>query len=475
MRGCVRRPSATCIGAHRQKAGARRGDAGRRRGQQVPLRPGAVEAQGRRPARRLATVLHVAGPGRVSDCNTLLSRSCRTQRNSVHEVLGGTGAFVADAADPRGRPISTTAARYPVITGDYAARPELGVACRSSPGRRSAKPTPVFTKLDESVVDEELARWTRATSASAAEMPRSGRAPSAPSVTPRGARRRRRTRCPSPVVDNHTHLDIPSRAATSRLGRRPTPARAAAAVGVDRGSSRSAATSPASRCHVEARRAPRRELLGAVALHPNEAPRLAGAGRPGRGVRARSSRWRATRGSASSARPASTTSAPAPEGGPRSRTSFRWHIDLAKRPGMALQIHDRDAHADVLRDPGGGGRARAHGPALLLRRRRDGARVRRAAATYLSFAGTVTFNNARAPARGAARCPARPAAGRDRRAVPHAGPAPGCAERLVLVPLTVRAMAAVLNVDVPTLCRAVSENSERVYGPWGAERIGQTA
>jgi TatD DNase family protein len=36
-------------------------------------------------------------------------------------------------------------------------------------------------------------------------------------------------------------------------------------------------------------------------------------------------------------------------------------------------------------------------------------------------------------------------------------------------------MAAVLNIDVPALCRAVSENSERVYGPWGAERTGQTA
>ena len=43
------------------------------------------------------------------------------------------------------------------------------------------------------------------------------------------------------------------------------------------------------------------------------------------------------------------------------------------------------------------------------------------------------------------------------------------------MPVTVRAMAAVLNLDVPTLCRAVSENSERVYGPWDAERVGQSA
>ena len=35
-----------------------------------------------------------------------------------------------------------------------------------------------------------------------------------------------------------------------------------------------------------------------------------------------------------------------------------------------------------------------------------------------------------------------------------------------LVPLTVRAMAAVLGVAVPTLCEALSDNAERLYGPW---------
>jgi TatD DNase family protein len=34
------------------------------------------------------------------------------------------------------------------------------------------------------------------------------------------------------------------------------------------------------------------------------------------------------------------------------------------------------------------------------------------------------------------------------------------------VPLTVRAMAGVLNVDVPSLCTAITATSERVYGPW---------
>ena len=37
--------------------------------------------------------------------------------------------------------------------------------------------------------------------------------------------------------------------------------------------------------------------------------------------------------------------------------AFRWHIDLAKRLGKPLMIHDRDAHDDVLRRPRRGGRA----------------------------------------------------------------------------------------------------------------------
>jgi len=32
--------------------------------------------------------------------------------------------------------------------------------------------------------------------------------------------------------------------------------------------------------------------------------------------------------------------------------------------------------------------------------------------------------------------------------------------------LTMGAMAGVLTVDVPTLCRALSANFERIYGSW---------
>ena len=45
-----------------------------------------------------------------------------------------------------------------MITGDYSATPRVGVAAGRRSGTPVGKPTPIFTKLDPSVVDEELAR-----------------------------------------------------------------------------------------------------------------------------------------------------------------------------------------------------------------------------------------------------------------------------------------------------------------------------
>ena len=109
---------------------------------------------------RLATVLHVALQC-VSDCNTLLAPFLPHAANKVHAVLGGEGEKfpmpvieqVTELEPDNGAGLTT----YPVITGDYSATP----AWESHPiavGTPIAKPTPVFTKLDPSVVEEELAR-----------------------------------------------------------------------------------------------------------------------------------------------------------------------------------------------------------------------------------------------------------------------------------------------------------------------------
>ncbi len=104
---------------------------------------------------RLATVLYVAAQA-ATDCNVLLSPFLPHAANRVDEVFGGAGDLqpmphIEEVEDLDGGP------GYPVITGDYAgaarwARREL------VPGTPVAKPTPVFTKLETSVVDEELQR-----------------------------------------------------------------------------------------------------------------------------------------------------------------------------------------------------------------------------------------------------------------------------------------------------------------------------
>ena len=109
---------------------------------------------------RLATVLHVAAQC-VSDCNTLLAPLLPHAANKVHLVLGGEGELmpmprvdeVAELDPDNGAGLSS----YPVITGDYSATP----VWESRPvvvGAKVDKPTPVFTKLDPAVVEEELGR-----------------------------------------------------------------------------------------------------------------------------------------------------------------------------------------------------------------------------------------------------------------------------------------------------------------------------
>lgn len=107
---------------------------------------------------RLATVLHTLVQC-VSDLNTILAPFLPHAANRVHGVLGGEGELVpmprletVTGLDPEDEGRS-----WPVITGDYSGFPRW----ESRPvvvGTPISKPAPVFTKLDESVVDDELAR-----------------------------------------------------------------------------------------------------------------------------------------------------------------------------------------------------------------------------------------------------------------------------------------------------------------------------
>lgn len=112
---------------------------------------------------RLATVLHVAAQC-VVDCNTLLAPFLPHSANLVHAAFGGEGEFMpmprVETVEELDTDNGAGLATYPVITGDYSATPSW----ESHPvrvGAPVAKPTPIFTKLDPSVVADELARLER--------------------------------------------------------------------------------------------------------------------------------------------------------------------------------------------------------------------------------------------------------------------------------------------------------------------------
>jgi len=265
---------------------------------------------------------------------------------------------------------------------------------------------------------------------------------------------------PIPVVDNHTHLDI-ARDGEELVDVAEAVAKAVA-VGVDR-LVQIGCDLPGARFTAEVvEKHP--EVLGGVALHPNEAPRLAEAGSLDAAYReieelAAHPRIRVV------GETGLDYFRTGPEGVGVQQDSFRWHIDLAKRLGKALQIHDRDAHDDVLRilaEEGAPERTVMHcfsGDVGIARQC-----VERG--YFLSFAGTVTFKNARSLRDALAVTPLEQVLVETD--APYLTPAPwrGATNAPYLVPLTVRVMAGVMGVAVPTLCEAVSANSERVYGPW---------
>lgn len=267
---------------------------------------------------------------------------------------------------------------------------------------------------------------------------------------------------PIPVVDNHTHLDISREGAEIAVGDLGPALRAAAAVGVDRVVQIGCDEAGNEFAVAAAEAYP--SVLAGVAVHPNEAPLLAARGRLD-AVLDRVEQLAAHPRVRVVGETGLDHFRTGPEGRPVQEESFRRHIDIAKRTGRALQIHDRDSHDDVLRvlvEEGAPERTVMHCFSGDLEMAREC--VRRG--YHLSFSGTVTFKSSRGL--------------RDALAVtplelllvetdaPYLTPHPwrGASNSPVLVPLTVRAMAAVLGVAVATLCQALSENSERLYGPW---------
>jgi TatD DNase family protein len=268
---------------------------------------------------------------------------------------------------------------------------------------------------------------------------------------------------PHPVVDNHCHLDI---------GRGDEPAlpvdealAAAASVGVTRivqvGCDLPSARWAADLAESHA------QVVAAVALHPNEAPRLAAEGRLEEALAEIEHLARSSARVRAVGETGLDYFRTGPEGRAAQHESFRAHVELARSLDKTLVIHDRDAHEDVVRlldEVGAPERWVMHcfsGDADFARECLD-------RGAYLSFAGTVTFKNAE-PLREALRI-----APLDRILVetdaPFLTPVPhrGRTNASYLVPLTVRSMAVTRGADLAELCRAIEANTELAFGgSWG--------
>jgi TatD DNase family protein len=314
---------------------------------------------------------------------------------------------------------------------------------------------------------------------------------------------------PVPVVDNHTHLDhiaavLPATAPEGEPSDYAWPpsvadhlARAAAAgvdrvvqVGCDLPSARwtaelvgatvapiTGATSQRSRPQQGVAR-----VVGAVAIHPNEATLHAGIDEVGPdGLPPEPAAHHAVGLGDAIAEIADLAKSndriraigetgmdlfrTGPRGEQAQRDSFRAHIALAKELGLALQIHDRDAHAQVIEVLLADG-----APELTVFHCFSGdaemARVCAENGWYLSFAGPVTFK-ANDHLRAALAVAPRELILLETDA-PYLTPHPyrGQPNAPFAAAYTARVMAAHLGEDLATLCGHIAANSERVYGNW---------
>ncbi|MFF4984663.1 TatD family hydrolase [Streptomyces sp. NPDC001046] len=282
-----------------------------------------------------------------------------------------------------------------------------------------------------------------------------------------------------PVADSHTHLDMQSGTVEEALAKAASVGvTTVVQVGCDLAGSRWAAETAAAHDAVHA----------TVALHPNEAPRIvhgdpggtsrppgAGGGRSRQGARAPGGPAALDEALAEIDRLAALPQVKGvgetgldyfrtgPEGMEAQERSFRAHIEIAKRHGKALVIHDRDAHADVLRvlkEEGAPERTVFHcysGDAEM-------AETCAAAGYFMSFAGNVTFKNAQNLRDAVAVAPLELLLVETD--APFLTPVPyrGRPNAPYLVPITVRALAEVRGIDEDALATALGANTARAFG-----------
>ena len=144
------------------------------------------------------------------------------------------------------------------------------------------------------------------------------------------------------------------------------------------------------------------------------------------------------------------------------REAFAWHIDLAKRTGKPLMIHNRDADAEVLDVLA----AEGSPDSVIFHCFSSGPQMARTcldAGWILSLSGTVSFRNAHELREAAALIP--PGQLLVETDAPFLTPHPfrGAPNEPYCLPYTVRALADLLDRPAAELARESADTARRVY------------
>ena len=145
------------------------------------------------------------------------------------------------------------------------------------------------------------------------------------------------------------------------------------------------------------------------------------------------------------------------------RERFRTHIRAARRAGVPLVIHTREAADDTLAVMREAGADAAGGVMHCFTENWDVARAALDLGFYLSFSGILTFKNARQVQEVAARAPL------DRILIetdsPYLAPVPyrGKLNTPALVPFVARQLAEIKGLELETVARATWDNASRMF------------
>ena len=266
---------------------------------------------------------------------------------------------------------------------------------------------------------------------------------------------------PVPTVDSHAHMEIITETApdSPEIGEILSQAKS---VGIDRVVNVGYNAEQSQWC-VDVAEYWNTSVLAAVALHPNEAPRVENLDYDLE-IIAKLAEHPRVRAIGETGLDYFRTP---PELRKRQQDSFKWHIELAKKHSKALVIHDRDSHDDVLSvlmEVGAPPKTVFHcfsGDVEMAKKCID-------RGYFLSFAGTLTFKNAPQLRDAVKLVPV------DQLLVetdsPFLTPMPhrGDTNSPAQIARIVRAMALERDEDLAELATALGVNAEHIFGSFSS-------